>query len=118
MALEMPEYLPTNRTIRYRTDDPIQNLRIKIVMRYQEVGDDAYTQWITKERVFSWQEKVFGPSEFQKFREMASSDEKGRFLHRKKSHTPLEDRYCKAIDKVSGWTCGNRYIHVFNYACA
>ncbi len=100
MALEMPEFLPTNRTIRYRTDDAIQNLRIKVVMRYQEEGDDAHAQWITKERVFSWQEKVFGPNEFKKFKEMASSDEKGRFLARKKRRTPLEERYCLAIEKV------------------
>mmetsp|Transcript_3731 Transcript_3731/g.9397 ORF Transcript_3731/g.9397 Transcript_3731/m.9397 type:complete len:565 (-) Transcript_3731:36-1730(-) len=108
MSLQDEDFLPTTRTIRYRTDDPVQSLRIKVVMRSQE-GDDTETQWLTKERVFTWQEKVFGPAEFARYKGMleaeaeASSSAKGAGTFRrgkKLARTPLEERYCSAMDGV------------------
>lgn len=103
MAMEEPDFLPVTRTMRYRTDDPIQNLRIKVIMRCQG-GDDTETQWITKERVFTWQEKVFGPAEFARYKDMLEVGEPQHgttFRSRKKARTPLEDRYCMAIEQVA-----------------
>mmetsp|Transcript_41602 Transcript_41602/g.103952 ORF Transcript_41602/g.103952 Transcript_41602/m.103952 type:complete len:566 (-) Transcript_41602:143-1840(-) len=98
MSLEAQEYLPMSRTIRYRTEDPIQNLRVKLVMRSQE-GNDTESRWIMKERHFAWQEKVFGPAEFEKYKALASEIAGGKV--KKKGLTPLEERYAQQIEQVA-----------------
>lgn len=98
---ESSDYLPTSRTIRYRTEDAVQNLRIKVVMRSLEgEADGSEGRWITRERVFSWQEKAFGPKEFDKYKALAGEGE-GKTARRKKGLTPLEERYLGQIEHVA-----------------
>ena len=56
------------RTVRYRTEDPLQNMRIKVIVKAADADSD---DWVEKVRVFSWQEKVFGPTEYHKYKELA-----------------------------------------------
>ena len=54
--------------MRYRTEDPLQNLRVKVIVKAADADSD---DWVEKVRVFSWQEKVFGPTEYHKYKELA-----------------------------------------------
>eukprot|EP00284_Hemiselmis_tepida_P006908 CAMPEP_0174937344 /NCGR_PEP_ID=MMETSP1355-20121228/60210_1 /TAXON_ID=464990 /ORGANISM="Hemiselmis tepida, Strain CCMP443" /LENGTH=556 /DNA_ID=CAMNT_0016184189 /DNA_START=98 /DNA_END=1764 /DNA_ORIENTATION=- len=107
MSLEAQDYLPMSRTIRYRTEDPIQNLRIKLVMRSQE-GNDTESRWIMKERHFAWQEKVFGPTEFDKYKTLAAEIASGKV--KKKGLTPLEERYAQQIEHVAAGEAMFTYV--------
>eukprot|EP00282_Hemiselmis_andersenii_P039250 CAMPEP_0169444692 /NCGR_PEP_ID=MMETSP1042-20121227/10034_1 /TAXON_ID=464988 /ORGANISM="Hemiselmis andersenii, Strain CCMP1180" /LENGTH=386 /DNA_ID=CAMNT_0009556023 /DNA_START=332 /DNA_END=1489 /DNA_ORIENTATION=- len=107
MSLEAQDYLPMTRTIRYRTEDPIQNLRIKLVMRSQE-GNDTESRWIMKERHFAWQEKVFGPTEYDKYKALAAEIASGKV--KKRGLTPLEERYAHSIEHVAAGEAMFTYV--------
>jgi hypothetical protein len=100
---ESSDYLPISRTIRYRTDDAVQNLRIKVVMRSLEgESDGSEGRWITREKTFSWQEKIFGPREFEKYKALAAEGEGGaKSARRRKELAPLEERYVGQIEHVA-----------------
>jgi hypothetical protein len=58
------------RSVRYRTEDAIQNLRIKVILQVSDPDDNAARLSggsTSKERTFSWQDKVFGPSEYDHY---------------------------------------------------
>lgn len=93
------------RTVRYRTEDALQNLRIKVIVQAVE-GEDA--PWVRKERIFSWQEKVFGPEEFKKYKEMSDKGEgesgarrSFSFGHGGKKTSALDAKYTKAMQHVA-----------------
>eukprot|EP00802_Teleaulax_amphioxeia_P013117 Tamp_13165.p1 GENE.Tamp_13165~~Tamp_13165.p1 ORF type:complete len:532 (+),score=127.48 Tamp_13165:89-1684(+) len=94
------------RTVRYRTEDQLQNLRIKVILQAADL-DDNDLPWVRKERVFSWQEKVFGPREFDKYKKLKEGpppDEarRGSFhLGGKREVSKLDKKYTDAMDHVA-----------------
>uniref|UniRef100_A0A7S0EJ57 Meckel syndrome type 1 protein n=1 Tax=Hanusia phi TaxID=3032 RepID=A0A7S0EJ57_9CRYP len=66
------EFLLKERTrrVRYRTDDPMSKLKIKVILE-QKQGDNDEESWVRKERVFDWQEKVYGAEEFEMYSKSA-----------------------------------------------
>ena len=92
------------RTVRYRTEDQLQNLRIKVILQAADL-DDNDLPWVRKERVFGWQEKVFGPREFSKYTKLkeapASESAVSSFGHRKKELSKLDSKYIEAMDHVA-----------------
>lgn len=107
MPVDEPEFLPTTRTVRYKTEDPISALKLKVVLQVEDPETQEQAEWVRKERVFTWQEKVFGLKEFEKYKNLAenhadTTQKKGGGLfgggHRQL--TPLERKYISAMDHV------------------
>ena len=96
------------RTVRYRTEDALQNLRIKVILRVADL-EDSDAPWVRKERVFEWQEKVFGPREFAKYSELAEKGDsattptqrEGGIFGREKTVAALDAKYAKAMETVA-----------------
>ncbi|KAJ1489743.1 hypothetical protein T484DRAFT_1779315 [Baffinella frigidus] len=103
MSLDAMQSLPQSRTIRYRTDDQINNLRIKILVEIHD-SEDIEAPWVSREQVFSWQEKVFSPVEFDKYSKMAAAREAGGLLGKKKRNLNrdfLDEKYVNAVENLA-----------------
>eukprot|EP00286_Rhodomonas_abbreviata_P010464 CAMPEP_0181335308 /NCGR_PEP_ID=MMETSP1101-20121128/26760_1 /TAXON_ID=46948 /ORGANISM="Rhodomonas abbreviata, Strain Caron Lab Isolate" /LENGTH=333 /DNA_ID=CAMNT_0023445415 /DNA_START=69 /DNA_END=1066 /DNA_ORIENTATION=+ len=102
MPVDVAESLPITRTVRYRTEDPIGNFRLKVVLQVED-PENPDAEWVRKERVFGWQEKVFGKREFDKYdklaRESTTSKKKGVFSHQTRL-SPLDIKYLKQMEYV------------------
>ncbi len=59
---------------RYKTEDPINALRLKVVLQVEDPENQEHA-WVRKERVFGWQDKVFGPVEFEKYKKLAAEEQ-------------------------------------------
>eukprot|EP00290_Baffinella_frigidus_P030326 CAMPEP_0180222286 /NCGR_PEP_ID=MMETSP0987-20121128/20591_1 /TAXON_ID=697907 /ORGANISM="non described non described, Strain CCMP2293" /LENGTH=442 /DNA_ID=CAMNT_0022184287 /DNA_START=117 /DNA_END=1443 /DNA_ORIENTATION=+ len=114
MSLDAMQSLPQSRTIRYRTDDQINNLRIKILVEIHD-SEDIEAPWVSREQVFSWQEKVFSPVEFDKYSKMAAAREAGGQVQRTDSGLQgllgkkkrnlnrdfLDEKYVNAVENLA-----------------
>jgi len=111
------------RTVRYRTDDALQNLRIKVILQVSDLEDND-APWVRKERVFSWQEKVFGPQEYAKYKALADKGQpegpdgeppKSARGTRNKKTTALDTKYTKAMQHVAQGEVIFSYVDVDPY---
>ncbi|EKX32726.1 hypothetical protein GUITHDRAFT_121078 [Guillardia theta CCMP2712] len=92
------------RKVRYRTDDPVSKLKIRIILE-QKQGDNEEEPWVRKERVFEWQEKVFGAQDFEMYCQLAKTkggDEKQGVEEETSGElSPLQLKYVRAVSRVA-----------------